>query len=80
MNTQNLLDRLESAKRRIAKLEAENNKLMNDCKAKNGTIASLRGRNGYLKSALAKLAEVTPNGYDKMDAWKAIANDCKHLD
>jgi len=80
MNTQNLLDRLESAKRRIAKLEAENNKLMNDCKAKNGTIASLRGRNGYLKSALAKLAKITPNAYDKIEAWQAIANDCKHLD
>ena len=80
MKEQNLLDRLESAKRRIASLEAENNKLMNDCKAKNGTIASLRGRNGYLKSALAQLAEVTPNGYDRIEAWKAIANDCKRLD
>jgi len=80
MKDQNLLDRLESAKRRIAKLEAENNKLTNDNKAKNGTIASLRGRNGYLKSALAQLAEVTPNGYDRIEAWQAIVNDCKYLE
>jgi len=80
MTEQNLLDRLESAKRRIASLEAENNKLTNDCKAKNGTIASLRGRNGFLKSALAKLAKVTPNAYDKIEAWQKIANDCKHLE
>jgi septal ring factor EnvC (AmiA/AmiB activator) len=80
MNNQNLLDRLASKDRKIERLEAEIKKLKSDCKAKNGTIASLRGRNGYLKSALAQLAEVTPNGYDRIEAWQAIANDCKHLD
>ena len=79
MNTQNLLDRLESAKRRIARLEAENNKLTNDCKAKNGTIASLRRRNTFLKTALAKLAKVTRSAYDKIEAWQKIANDCEYL-
>jgi peptidoglycan hydrolase CwlO-like protein len=80
MTDQNLLDRLESAKRRIVKLEAENNKLTNDCKSKNGYIASLRKRNSSLRSDLAKLADVTPNGHDKIEAWRAIAEDCKHLD
>jgi len=80
MTEQNLLDRLESAKRRIARLEAENNKLTNDCKSKNGLINSKDQRIRALQYALAKLAEVTPNGYDRIEAWQAIANDCKHLD
>jgi chromosome segregation ATPase len=79
MTEQNLLDRLESAKRRIASLEAENNKLTNDCKSKNGYIASLRKRNALLRSLLSKLADETPNGHDKIEAWRAIAEDCKHL-
>lgn len=80
MNAQNLLDRLESAKRRIATLEAENNKLTNDCKSKNGLINSKDQRIRALQYALANLAEATPNGYDRIEAWQAIANDCKHLD
>ena len=80
MKEQNLLDRLESAKRRITSLEAENNKLMNDCKAKNGTIASLRGRLGFQKALAVRLANLTPDAYERIKAWQAIANDCKHLD
>lgn len=80
MNEQNLLDRLASKDRKIERLEAEVKKLTSDCKAKNGTIASLRGRLGFQKAVTARLAAITPNAYDQIDAWKAIANDCKHLD
>jgi len=79
MNNQNLLDRLESAKRRIAKLEAENNKLTNDNKSKNGLIASQNLRIKSLRFVLANYADELPNGHDKIDIWREIANDCKHL-
>jgi len=79
MKEQNLLDRLESAKRRIAKLEAENNKLTNDNKSKNGLIANQNLRIKNLRFVLANYAEELPNGHDKIDIWQAIASDCKHL-
>jgi len=79
MNEQNLLDRLESAKRRIASLKAENNKLTNDCKAKNGLIANQNLRIKNLRFVLANYADELPNGHDKIDIWREIANDCKHL-
>jgi ribosomal protein S15P/S13E len=80
MTEQNLLDRLESAKRRIVRLEAENNKLTNDCKSKNGLINVRDQRIRFLQYALAKLADETKNGHDKIEAWRAIAEDCRYLD
>ncbi len=79
MSEQNLLDRLESAKRRISTLEAENNKLTNDVKSKKGLISSLNIQQRKLRFVLAHAADLIPNGYDRIEALQALADDCKHL-
>ncbi len=79
MNEQNLLDRLESAKRRISTLEAENNKLTNDVKSKKGLISSLNIQQRKIRFVLAYAIDLIPDGYDRIEALQALADDCKHL-
>ena len=78
--TQNLLDRLESKDRKIKAQEADFKKLKQDHKALAGLVKSLRDRNNLLKALLSRMADETEDGHDKIEAWRAIAEDCKHLD
>lgn len=50
-------------------------KLIIDNKAKNGTIASLRGRNGYLKKVIKEAIDIMPNTFDKRHLVKALEID-----
>ena len=80
MKEQNLLDRLDSKDRKIKAQEAEIKKVKQDHKALAGLVRSLRDRNKLLKALLSRIADETENGHDKIEAWRAIAEDCKHLD
>ena len=80
MTEQNLLDRLDSKDRKIKAQEAELKKVRQDHKAIAGLVKSLRDRNKLLKALLYRMADETKNGHDKIEAWRAVAEDCKHLD
>lgn len=71
MNNASKLELLE----KINQLHGIIIKLNNDNKAKNGTIASLRGRNGYLKKVLKEAIEIMPNTFDKRHLIKALEVD-----
>lgn len=80
MIEQSLLARLESKDRKIKAQQTEINKALADNKALAGLNRSLKKRNKLLKALLSKIADVTKDGHDKIEAWRAIAEDCKHLD
>ena len=80
MTDQNLLDRLDSKDRKIKAQEAELKKVKQDHKAIAGLVKSLRDRNKLLKALLSRMADEVKDGHDKMEAWRAVAEDCKHLD
>ena len=80
MTEQNLLDRLESKDRKIKAQEADFKKLRQDHKALAGLVKSLRDRNKLLKALLSRMADETENGHDKIEAWRAVAEDCRYLE
>lgn len=78
--TKNLKDRLSSSGRKIAVKEDYIKKIKQDHKALAGLVKDLRNRNRMLKALLSRMADETQDGHDKIEAWRAIAEDCKHLD
>ena len=78
--TKNLLDRLDSKGRKIKAQEAEIKKIQKDHKALAGLVKDLRNRNRMLKALLSRIADETEDGHDKIEAWRAVAEDCRYLD
>lgn len=75
-----LLNRLSGSLRKMAAREAELKKIKQDHKALAGLVKDLRNRNRMLKTLLARIADNVEDGHDKIEAWRAIAEDCRYLD
>ena|GEM_PF-3039667 len=74
-----LKERLESKTNGLKINQKENKRLQNDIKAKKGLITSLNIQQRKLRFVLAHAIDLIPEGYYKIEALQALADDCKHL-